>query len=199
LNSVAELGPEGVRRAFVALPAPPGLVTELTRARREWRDLDADIRWTDPALAHLTLRFLGPARRPAIEALDPRLRSIAAATAPVTVRAHVTGAFPGWRRARILWLGLEAPDLTPLARAIEEAARAAGFPAEEREFTPHLTLGRVRRSGELGREVEIVRGWQPRGGPETVGEFVLFRSELGPAGPRHSPIETYALTGKPVT
>jgi 2'-5' RNA ligase len=195
LNPIAELGPEGVRRAFIAIPAPPCLRADLAAGLREWCELGADVRWTVPTRAHLTLRFLGPANRRAVETLDLGLRPIAAVTAPITLRPQATGAFPGWRRPRILWLGLEARGLASLAQAIEEAARAAGFAPEDREFTPHLTLGRVRRPGGLGRATEAVRGWRPRGTPETVGEIVLYASDLGAGGPSYSSIETYALTG----
>ena len=107
-----------------------------------------------------------------------------------------TGAFPGWSRPRILWLGLEdRGGLATLAAAVEEAARRAGFPAEERSFTPHLTLGRAKGGKVAVQVVEAVRGWRPDTGEETLEEVVLYRSELGPAGARHEALARHPLAG----
>ena len=190
------MGEEGIRRAFLALEIPPRLRAALAEARPGWRELDADVTWVDPDRAHLTLRFLGPAGRAALEALDQRLRAIAAATAPLELRAGGTGAFPGWRRPKVLWVGLEAEGLPALAEAVEAAAREAGFAPEERRFTPHLTLGRVRGGRGAERAVQAVRGWRPATPAEPVAEIVLFSSELSSKGPRYTKVETYPLSGR---
>ncbi len=191
------IGPEGVARAFVALPCPPELRNALAEARPGWRELGADVRWVDPGAAHLTLRFLGRSPRDALASLDRALAGIAAATGPVALVPGEPGAFPGWRRPRVLWLGLDdGGALAPLAAAIEEAAVAAGFPPEPRVFRPHLTLGRVRSPRGAARAVTAVQEWRPRAATETVSEIVLYESETGSAGPRHTAIAAYALTGR---
>ena len=186
-------------RAFVALPCPPRLRAALGQALEAWRGAGTSVRWSRPEGVHLTLRFLGDdADRDRLEELGGRLGRAAAATPPLTLRPGPTGAFPGWGRARILWLGLEDwGGLFPLAAAVEEAAMRAGFPAEERSFTPHLTLGRAKGARVPVPIVEAVRGWRPDTGEETVEEIVLYRSELGPAGPRHEPLARHSLSGGP--
>lgn len=184
-------------RAFVALPCPPLLRAALGQALEAWRRTGASIRWSRPELVHLTLRFLGDHADPErLERLGAGLGRAAAATPPLTVRPGPTGAFPGWGRPRIFWLGLEdGGGLLPLAAAVEEAARRAGFPAEERPFTPHLTLGRAKGARIAAPIVEAVRGWRPETGEETLEEMVLYRSELGPAGARHEPLVRHPLAG----
>jgi 2'-5' RNA ligase len=191
------VGEEGIGRAFVALPCPGGLRREIAAESGEWRRLDADVRWVEPENAHLTLRFLGRASREALAALDRGLRAVAARFPPVTLAPGETGAFPGWRRPRVLWLGLEdGGALAPMAGEIEAAARDAGFASEERAFRPHLTLGRVRSPRGAPRAVKALQAWRPASGAETAGAFVLQRSDLGSGGPRYSALETYALTGR---
>ena len=197
MRGIEQLGAEGVGRAFVAVPCPPGLRQALAEAGPGWRGVDADVRWVDPAIAHLTIRFLGRAARSELKALDQSLAEIAARTPPVELTPGEPGAFPGWRRPRILWLGLEdGGALGPVAEGIEAAARGAGFPPEEREFRPHLTLGRVRSPRGAARAVAAIQGWRSGSGPETVAEIVLYRSDLGSQGPRYTPLATYALTGR---
>lgn len=184
-------------RAFVALPCPPRLRAALGQALEEWRESGTSIRWSRPELVHLTLRFLGDHADPErLERLGVALGRAAAATPPLTVRPGATGAFPGWGRARVLWLGLEdRGGLVALAAAVEEAARRAGFPAEERPFTPHLTLGRAKGDKVAVQMLQAVRGWRSDIGEETLEEVVLYRSQLGPAGPRHEPIARHPLSG----
>ena len=78
---------------------------------------------------------------------------------------------------------------------MEEAARRAGFPAGERPFMPHLTLGRARGARVAAPVVEAVQDWRPETGEETLEEMVLYRSELGPESARHEPLARHPLSG----
>lgn len=181
-------------RAFVALPCPPGLRQAISGQLAEWRAIDAPIAWVDPAGAHLTLRFLGSADEERLAALGDRLGELAASAEPIHARAGATGAFPGWDRPRVLWLGVESGGaIERLAGAVEAAAREVGFDPEERAFTAHLTLGRVRGQGGARRAARAMRGWTTAGPPERIPELVLFRSELHPGGARHIPLARYPL------
>jgi 2'-5' RNA ligase len=170
----------------------------LGQALEGWRRTGgSSVRWSRPEQVHLTLRFLGDQADPErLERLGAGLDGAAAASPPLLVRPGPTGAFPSWGRPRILWLGLEdRGGLAPLASAVEEAARGAGFPAEERPFTPHLTLGRAKGARLAAPIMEAVRGWRPDTGEETLAEIVLYQSELGPAGARHEPLARHRLSG----
>lgn len=189
--------PSGPVRSFVALPCPSGLRTEVAEARREWRETPADVKWADPAQIHLTLRFLGDASPAALEDLHERLEATARRTDPVTLVPGETGAFPGWSRARVLWVGFEDVDDGAIARlsaAVEGDARAAGFEPVDRPFVPHLTLGRV-KGREARAAIEPVRRWRAASGAEEVEEMVLFESQLGPGGAIHTPLARYTLGG----
>jgi 2'-5' RNA ligase len=181
-------------RAFVALPCPPVLRASIARQIGEWKALHADVAWADPAAAHVTLRFLGDAEPDALERLTGLLWEAAGAADSVFARPGVTGAFPGWRRARVLWLALESGgNAERLAAAVEAAARAVGFESEGRPFTAHLTLGRVR--GRHGAELAsaAVREWKPGGEAEPIPEMVLYRSDLGPRRARHTALARFPI------
>lgn len=181
-------------RSFVALPCPPLLRASIARKIDEWKALHADVAWADPAASHATLRFLGNAEPDALERLTARLSEAAEAADPLIARPVATGAFPGWRRARVLWLAVESGgSIERLAAVVEAAARSAGFEAEDRRFTAHLTLGRVRGRQGIARAAAAVREWKPNGETEPIPEMVLYRSDLGPRGARHTPFARFPI------
>lgn len=187
-------GLTGPVRSFVALPCPEDLRSEIARGIADWRGLGADVAWADPERIHLTLRFLGDADPASLVRLDDRLRSVAGAARAIEVRPGTVGAFPGWGRPRVLWLGFSsAGAVERLAETVERAVRAAGFAAEERPFVPHLTLGRVRSRRGVERAVAAVRRWEVDGRPRRIGSLVLYRSRLGPREARHDPLSTHLL------
>jgi 2'-5' RNA ligase len=144
-----------------------------------------------PANWHLTLRFLGDTH-----AEQHRLLVDALEKAPLGPRFSMVlgglGAFPRPRRAGVLWVGVGegAADLKRLAALAEEAARHAGFPAEKKPFSPHLTNARLNPP----RDVESVVAAAPAfGGRMEVDAVVLFRSHLGSGPPRYEQMRTFAL------
>lgn len=183
-------------RSFVALPSPSQLRASIARALETWSMSSDGVRWVDPSTSHLTLKFLGNATADQLDRLDERLRAIASTVGPVEFRAGETGAFPNWKRPRVLWLGLVgAEPIVTLAGAVEAAAREVGFQAEQRSFSPHLTLGRIKRP-QAGRSVAAaVRDWRPSVGSELVSEIVLYRSDIMSDGARHTPLARYGLSG----
>ena len=75
------------------------------------------------------------------------LTTEAAQLRPFEMRVEGFGSYPTSRRPRVLWVGLNAPAaLASLQHAIEAATSRLGYPSEEREFSPHLTIGRVRQN-----------------------------------------------------
>jgi len=144
-----------------------------------------------PASWHLTLRFLGgtpPSRR---AALAGALRGIDLG-AGFAVAFGGLGAFPRPARATVLWLGVEegAERLGTLAAAAEDAARRAGFPAEDRPFSAHLTLSRIRPAADVRPLLERVPAFRER---IRVDGVVLFRSHLGAGGARYEAVERFPL------
>lgn len=188
------LGLERAVRSFVALPCPPGLRVAVSAALAAWRGLGGEVAWADPATAHLTLRFLGDADPARLERLHERLPEVARSSKAIRATPGATGAFPSWGRPRVLWLGMESGGaIEGLAAAVEAAARDAGFEREERRFTAHLTLGRVRGTRGVRRAADAVRGWKPGREVETIPDVILYRSDLSAGGARHVALARYPV------
>jgi len=83
--------------------------------------------------------------------------------------------------------------LSGLAQKVEEATRPLGFPAEEREFSAHLTVGRVKDSRLSDRLLAKVRACTFEAQGIIVSEVVLYQSELAPGGSIYTPLERFEL------
>lgn len=188
-------------RCFVAVGLPDDLREEIGAFLEREAVRVGGVRWVAREQLHLTLKFLGdtpPERVPEIgRALDAALAGVS----PCTLELRGAGAFPSASRPRVVWIGAGAgaAELGALAAAVERCCSALGFPAEERAFAAHLTVGRVkappRDPAALPRLLAAVRErvW----GRFLVPAVHLMRSELFPAGPIYSILHETRLAGGP--
>jgi len=113
------------------------------------------------------------------------LAAVVSQQPPFTVSVGGFGVFPNLKRPKVIWVGIQAtPELERLQRAIESACLRLGYPAEEKSFNPHLTLGRIREEADLAALRNALQNFQigPLGSL-TVSNLTLFRSDLRPQGP----------------
>lgn len=155
------------------------------------------IRWVRRANLHLTLRFLGrEVAAPALEQLDRALGQIASATAPFTIGVRGAGAFPNLAWPRVIWVGLESPELAVLAARVEAAAVEAGLAPERRAFSPHLTIGRVRNFIGWGATRRAIKAAAERDFGRTAAEsMILYRSILGTEASTYEELARYPFGG----
>lgn len=163
---------EGLRRHLAAAGPLPG-------------------RPVQPGNWHLTLRFLGDTTSDQHRKLVEELRA-ADLGARFGLAFGGLGAFSKPRRASVLWIGVRegAAELSAVAGIIEQAARRAGFAAEEKRFSPHLTLARIQPARDVSALIDAVPPFDAR---MTVDAAVLFRSHLGGGPPRYEVMERFEL------
>ncbi len=158
----------------------------------------ARLRWAVSDNLHLTIRFLGatpPARVPDVVAAA---EAAVAGLEPIEVRLAGAGAFPSASRPRVVWLGIEhgAPELARLAARANDELAARGWPADERPFRAHLTLGRS--DGVVGA-AEAVAALQDAArhldAAWTADRLVVYRSVLGHGPPQYEPLAAARLVG----
>ncbi len=150
-------------------------------------------RWVRPDNIHLTLLFLGEVDAPTAADLDTQLGRIGATA--FELRIAGVGTFGPARNPTALWAGAaRSRPLRFLHDKVDRAAVAAGLPADDRKFKPHLTLARLK-----GARVERLRSWLSENDalaldPVEVDRFILFRSHLNRDGAIHEPLAEYPLT-----
>ena len=174
-------------RLFIGVPVTPD--AGATLARKLPKNLPGKL--VAPDKWHFTLRFLGPTTAEARDTIIDRLSS-AKLGPSFQVRFGELGAFPNPRRARILWLGVTrgGERLSDLAAMAEDAARTAGFAAEGKRFTPHLTLSRIDPPQSIAELLAQKHRYEIE---MTVAALILYRSKLGGGPARYEEVARFEL------
>ncbi|WP_435348095.1 RNA 2',3'-cyclic phosphodiesterase [Haloarchaeobius sp. HRN-SO-5] len=183
-------------RLFVSIDLPPSLTDDVAALQGRFDDATG-LDPTDPGSVHVTLKFLG-------EVSEARLAALSEAVTAGVERADVgpfdatfggLGVFPSLDYINVLWLGVRdgAEKMTALHEGIEAETTAIGFSPEDHEFTPHVTLARMRHAGGKEAVQERVQEEDPTVGSMRVDEVRLTESTLTDDGPAYETVERFPL------
>jgi len=188
-------------RSFIAIEVPAEVQSAIAQSLAALQKALPKplIRWVAPQNVHLTLKFLGDVSPANLERMADVLRVEANAHETFTMSVGGIGAFPNAHRARVIWIGLDAPASLPaLHRGIESASASLGYSSEDRPFSPHLTVGRVGQnvSGADLHKIHAALDATKVGplGLVHVDAIHIFKSDLGPGGSVYT--QLYALPMK---
>lgn len=134
-------------RSFIAVELPPAVKQELTTLENALKKRCPQVvRWVDPLGIHITLKFLGDVDSDKIDEIKMAIDEATYGLSPFHLSLQEIGAFPNLNRVNVIWVGAkgELDKLTYLQKQVESNMEQLDFPREERAFSPHLTLGRVR-------------------------------------------------------
>ncbi|MEW6305565.1 MAG: RNA 2',3'-cyclic phosphodiesterase [Verrucomicrobiota bacterium] len=177
-------------RLFVGIPLDGAARAAVAQQLPECRRRLPNCRWVDAGNLHLTVRFLGEAPEIALPEVTQWFSDAVSANPSGSLEL----AEPGWFQRRdgaVFWVGIKAGDWLPqLAHAL--ATPVAGLEAEEREFKPHVTLGRYRFVTGDRQTVQAFRNYfhalQFPGAVQSETWVCLYRSHLGSDGSRYEVI-----------
>jgi RNA 2',3'-cyclic 3'-phosphodiesterase len=185
-------------RTFIAIEIPSEVKSALAALQSELRRAGADVSWTKPENIHLTLNFLGEVDERRIGEVENVCVASAVEFQPFTLSLNDTGVFPNARQPRVLWVGLagEIGKTSEMRKRLDDGLALIGFEREEKDFRPHLTIGRVKSNRKIRELLAIAGARQVPASPFVVAEIVLMKSELHPAGARYTPMARAPLRGK---
>ncbi len=166
-------------RLFTAIDLPADILTRLDRLIGALRP-EAFINWSPLDNLHVTTKFIGEWPEARVEDLHHALVGLPARK-PFEIDVKELGWFPHERSPRVLWIGVQAGEqLSELASQTEEQLLSLGIKKEDRKFSPHLTLARIKSPVPLARLRTRVHELQPAAlGKFPVSHFSLFRSDAG--------------------
>jgi 2'-5' RNA ligase len=166
-------------RLFTAIDLSSEILLRLERLLSALRP-EAFIKWSPLDNLHITTKFIGEWPELRVPELHEALHRVVRRQS-FDVELKDLGWFPGERSPRVLWLGVENnAELKTLAAEIEQVLLGLGIPKEDREFSPHLTLARIKGPVPLSNLRKKVQEMQPAAmGKFAVKQFSLFRSRPG--------------------
>ena len=196
---------EALWRIFVGIDFPESHRTLLAELLEIVTAADLPIRWISANAAHLTLHFIGEVPVETAELLRLGFAGAGGKTTPFSLSVDGAGAFPNLNKPQIVWLGLagDIASLRRLHRASETFLLEFDIDPEQRQFRPHITLGRTRQalqSPEINSLVTLMRTDEVQAKltalaePFTVDHVTLYRSHLSHEGASHEVLASARLS-----
>jgi 2'-5' RNA ligase len=187
-------------RTFIAVEIPPQVQKKIGQATEPLRkSIGASlVRWVPVQNIHLTLKFLGDVSPASVDILSQMLRAEADSCPAFDMEISGLASFPSLRRPRVLFIGIQAPaELEALYHSIDSACARLGYESEGRDFSPHLTLGRVKQDASALDQQRIRRVLEETKidslGTARVNSVHLYKSDLKPTGSAYTQIYSAPL------
>jgi 2'-5' RNA ligase len=190
---------EKTKRVFLAVDLPDDIKEQLVAIQDKLKFLLEGVRWTRPEGIHLTLKFFGNIVDKDIALISEVVERHTKNTRPIALHGEKVGAFPNFKRPRVLWLGLngDIERLSSLQKTIENDLDRYGYKKEKRGFKPHLTLGRAKSSRGiiLGLPEVTKREDTYKAGQFDSNGLTLFESKLKPGGAVYTKLAYFPFGG----
>jgi len=183
-------------RTFIAVTISSEVREKIRQIQAEFKKGDPDVKWVEPENLHLTLKFLGEVGEEKLSAVIEKTKLGLSGIFNFKVHLSGLGSFPNLRSPRVVWVSVSQgkDELKKLSERIEENLSHLGFPKEKREFSAHLTIGRVRsprKREKLVRKIEELENSDV--GEFSVDKVLVMESQLSPKGPTYRIIEEVDL------
>jgi 2'-5' RNA ligase len=180
-------------RLFIGLDLPAEVVRNLEKLL-DGLGPSARIQWSPPANLHVTTKFIGEWPEERLEELKSALSTIPARP-PLAVNIHHLGFFPNPHSPRVFWCGIDAPGLAELAADTDRVTSTLGIESEKRDYSPHLTLARIKEKLNLQPLRESIAALPSlEFGRFDVHSFFLYRSKLHPKGSVYTKLAEFPLS-----
>jgi len=187
-------------RSFIAIEIPVEIQNAIAHSIASIKNTLPKplIRWVAPHNVHLTLKFLGDVSPANLERVADTLKVETASHKMFSISIGGLGAFPTQKRARVIWIGLDAPPaLAALQHGVDAVSVQLGYPREERPFSPHLTIGRVAQTASSTDLQQIRSALESTKvgmlGTVCVEAIHIFKSDLQPGGSVYTRLHTLSM------
>ncbi len=184
-----------MKRLFLAVDIIPG--TALSEAYDTIRHTlrMEKINWVRKDQMHLTLAFLGDTEDNLIPALISGIESVMKARHSFAITLEGLGLFRNIHDPRVIWTGCKSSTEFQLIKLeTDKLLKKLDFEVENRPFSPHLTLGRVKLLRHLNHLAQLIGVYKDVNfQTDTIRQLVLYESQLTPDGPHYTPVHKFLL------
>jgi 2'-5' RNA ligase len=175
-------------RAFIAVDVDH--TSSMVEFHNDLSNIGPGLKPVDLGSVHITLKFLGETDESVVPKIEVAMKRAVTDIPPFTIKMSTAGAFPTRSPIRVVWIGLKGTEaLASMAKSLEEDLVQLGFPKEERPFSPHLTLARVKDPRASYAATKLVERFRDQDfGEQPINSIKLKRSVLSRAGPEYSTV-----------
>lgn len=174
-------------RCFIAIEIPETIKKSVAHTIDNLKKTGSDVKWVSGENIHITLQFLGETEESLIPDIKSALYKILAPYSSFYIKIADIGCFPSGKRPRVIWVGMEeSKTLINLYEAISSEMVKFGYKKEDRGFTPHVTIGRVKSNRNMGELLNRLEEFKVADFSDfEVQNIKLMKSELKPSGAKH--------------
>ncbi len=177
-------------RSFISVELPPAIRHSITELVSRLRKAGPDVAWVHADNIHLTLKFLGNADNSLLAKIKDRIGKKLSHFNTFYIKIVGVGCFPSKKRPRVLWVGIESSvALNDLHRSLEAEVAELGFVRDERPYSPHLTIGRIRSRKGVAQMLSRLEEFRTAEfGDMEVNRIHIMKSELKTTGAEYTSI-----------
>ncbi len=190
---------ERLLRTFISVTLPKKISSLSEMLQTTVISKKDNIKWVNPGSIHLTLKFLGHTPFEAADEINEVLDKMVVNHAGMELNINKTGCFPKIERPRVLWLGVEGHviQLQDFVTDLNKKLEKLGFPLDENEYIPHITLARIKYPPKDTPDISnfINTSYEPI--KFNINRIRFMSSELFPNGPIYSILGTHFLGENP--
>ncbi len=186
-------------RTFISVTLPKEIVGLSKMLQTTVVSKKANIKWVNPGNIHFTLKFLGHTPQDAVEGIKDVITKVVAKHSSINLMIKGTGCFPKSERPRVLWLGIDGhlTELNNLVNDLEMNLDKIGFPIEQKDFVPHITLARIKYPPKETPNITDYLNTDFEPINFNISRIRFMSSELFPNGSIYSILGTHFLGENP--
>lgn len=181
-------------RAFLAIDIDEDLKAKIYKVIKEFKQIDANIKYVDLENLHLTLKFFGDIDTEGIDLLSSKISNVVNDFDSFKIKIKGCGAFPNTKRIKVIWLGLEDDEIVKkLHDELDKEFVKLGFD-KDKKFSSHLTIGRMKSAKGKNKVKSTIEEFSDvEIGEMSVDKIILKKSTLTPQGPIYEDLEIFEL------
>ncbi len=192
-------------RGFISIDVEP--TDKMLKFIDEVERTGAPLNMVDPSQLHMTVKFLGDTEEDLVEEIVEKTEFALEPYDPFKIDLKGTGAFPHLGFMKVVWIGSEVSSeetqtskneefslLSDIAHRIEEELVPLGFERDDREFSPHFTVARVKGGKNKERLKSTIEEYEDEDfATWEVEKLTLKKSVLKKSGPEYHTLEEITL------